>query len=670
MDNSITIGLAIIAGFLSFISPCVLPLVPAYIGYMGGRMTHNMSMQNSAGTSNQNSLAMRFDMFIHGLAFVAGFTLVFVIIGILTTALVSVAGQYVSTFTQIIGRVGGVVIIFFGLQFMGILPKFFQWLRKKENATFLDNILFSVGFAIIASALIYWGLVEQMILALPIIAVLVLAMFINDAFTQPAVFWNNVLNRIELMLYSDTRGDMQPSGREGLLGSAFMGMVFSAGWTPCIGPLLGTILTVAATTGNVLDGIIMLTAYSVGLGIPFIITALLMNSAQGILRRLQSHMHAIELFSGGLLILIGVMVASGQLQSLSQTFSQGEFADFTFRVEECGVGFFEGELELSHVGSCLGGSLVPVAINQSASGNFTPDRELQQYLFHANAGTAIDFEVRSVNSDVVDFLVVLYSPNNENLLEATKADSLLSDEKYFPIVDYTLEQEGLYRVVVTNISSQEDARFRVKAREAEPIETTEVGAGSSLVEVVASGSLGGQEPTVVDGSGETDALQSLSSNALNSITDVVENLDPAVGLAEGNRAPDFTVQRVNGEAITLSDLRGNIVLLNFWGTWCGPCRREMPEFQQAHNQFNDDGFEILAVSFDDTFEAIATFRDEFNLTFPLALDDTGEINDTYGIQTRPSSFLLDKDGTIIMRHFGMMTEEQIQGVLTEALANE
>ena len=112
------------------------------------------------------------------------------------------------------------------------------------------------------------------------------------------------------------------------------------------------------------------------------------------------------------------------------------------------------------------------------------------------------------------------------------------------------------------------------------------------------------------------------------------------------------------------------VLIDFWATWCGPCRREMPEFQQAHNQFNDDGFEILAVSFDDTFEAIATFRDEFNLTFPLALDDTGEINDTYGIQTRPSSFLLDKDGTIIMRHFGMMTEEQIQGVLTEALANE
>lgn len=667
MEN-ITIGLAVIAGFLSFISPCVLPLVPAYIGYMGGRMTHNISMQNSAGTS-QTSLAMRLHMLLHGLAFVVGFTLVFVVIGILTTALVSVAGQYVNTFTTSIGRIGGIVIIFFGLQFMGVLPKFFQWLRKKENASLLDNVLFSVGFAIITSIFIYWGLVEQVFLALPIIAALVLAMFINNAFTQPAVFWSKILNRIELMIYSDTRSDIEPNGREGLLGSAFMGMVFSAGWTPCIGPLLGTILTVAATTGDVLQGMLMLTAYSIGLGIPFIITALLMNSAQGLLRRLQKHMHKIELVSGTLLIIIGILVASGQLQSLSQTFSQGDFADFTFRVEECGIGFFEGELAINHLGSCLSGVLVPVAVNQSASGNFTADMTEQQYLFHAEAGEVIDFEVRSVNSEVVDFDVVLYAPNDENLFQSSKVDSVLSDEKYYPIVEYTIEESGLYRLVVSNISDTESARFRVKVRESEQLDTS-VGAGSSLVDVVASGSIGGSDVTEVDGSGETDTLAILSDSALTSITEVAENLDPAIGLSEGNRAPDFTVMGVDGEAITLSDLRGDVVLLNFWGTWCGPCRREMPEFQQAYERLNEDGFEILAVSFDDTFEAIATFRDEFGLTFPLALDDTGEINDAYGIQTRPSSFLLDKDGTIVARHFGMMTESQIEDMINEALTVE
>lgn len=668
MEN-VTIGLAIIAGFLSFISPCVLPLVPAYIGYMGGRMTHNISMQTASGTTKSSSLAMRLHMLLHGLAFVLGFTLVFVIIGLLTTALVSVAGQYVNTFTESIGRIGGVVIIFFGLQFMGVLPKFFKWLRKKDNASILDNVLFSIGFAIVASGLIYWGLVEQAIIALPLVAALVVAMFINEAFTQPAVFWNKILDRIELMLYSDTRGDIEPNGREGLLGSAFMGMVFSAGWTPCIGPLLGTILTVAATTGDVAQGMIMLTAYSIGLGIPFIITALLMNSAQGILRRLQKHMHKIELISGALLIAIGILVASGQLQSLSQTFSQGEFADFTFRVEECGIGFFEGELGINHLSSCLGGSLVPVAINQSASGNFTADMIEQQFLFHAEAGEVIDFEVRSVNEAVVDFSMTLFAPDDSELITVAKADSLIADSKYYPLADYTLESEGIYRIVITNTSNQEDARFRIKVREAEPIDTT-LGAGSSLVDVVASGSIGEENVTQVDGSGETDALDSINDSALNSITEVAESIDPAVGLAEGNLAPDFTVMRVNGEAITLSDLRGDVVLLNFWGTWCGPCRREMPEFQQAYEELNEQGFEILAVSFDDTFEAIASFRDEFGLTFPLALDDTGEINDAYGIQTRPSSFLLDRDGVIVARHFGMMTEAQIQELIEEALQSE
>lgn len=665
MEN-VTIGLAVIAGFLSFISPCVLPLVPAYIGYMGGRMTHNISMQSSAGTSQSTSLTLRLHMLLHGLAFVAGFTTVFVLIGLLTTALVSVAGQYVNTFTESIGRIGGIVIIIFGLQIMGVLPKIFKWLRTKEHATVLDNILFSIGFAVLVSILIYWGLVEQTIIALPLIAALLLAMFINEAFTKPAVFWNKILDLLDMMFYSDTRGEMQPTGREGLLGSAFMGMVFSAGWTPCIGPLLGTILTVAATTGDVAQGMLMLTAYSLGLGIPFILTALLMNSAQGLLFRLQKHMRKIELFSGALLVAIGILVASGQLQSLSQTFSQGEFADFTFRVEECGIGFFEGDVSGNHLGSCLSGVLVPVSVNQSASGNFTADVTEQQYLFHANMGDTIDFEVRGVNEAVVDFEVTLFAPDDSELVSANKADSLVADGKHYPLADYTLEDEGLYRIVVTNISDVEEGRFRVKVRDATPIDTT-LGAGSSLVDVVASGSFGGES---VDGSAETDVLQTLSNSALNSITEVAESIDPAVGLAEGNRAPDFTVMTVDGEPVTLSDLRGDIVLLNFWGTWCGPCRREMPEFQQAYQKLNEQGFEILAVSFDDTFDAISNFRDEFGITFPLALDDTGEINDAYGIQIRPSSFLLDEDGVIIIRHFGMMSESQIQEIIQDALETD
>ncbi len=641
MEN-VTVGLAVIAGFLSFISPCVLPLVPAYIGYMGGRLTHNISRQAAAGTLTSVSLVMRLQMLLHGLAFVAGFTLVFVFIGLLTTAFASIAGQYVSTFTESLGRIGGLVIIFFGLQFTGFLRRFFQWLRQKDHASLLDSPLLGIGFAAAASLLIYWGFVEQIVIALPLIAALILAMVINEAFTQPAVFWNRLLDRIELLLYADTRGSIAPDGREGLVGSVFMGMVFSAGWTPCIGPLLGTILTLAATTGNIAQGMLMLTAYSIGLGIPFVITALLMNSAQGILRRLQRHMHKIELFSGTLLIAIGILVASGQLQSLSQTFSQGEFADFTFRVEECGVGYFEGRLQLSHLGSCLDGSLIPLPLNQSASGLFSSDMPQQQYLFHAAAGQVIDFEVRSVAADVADFDMILFSPDNDELATSSKSDSIASEGRYYPLAAYTLEREGLYRIVLAPASENESARFRVKVRAAEPIDT-------------ATTADAGQTP------------QTLTNTAFNSIKDIAAYLEPAVGLAEGNRAPDFTVMTVDGASVTLSELRGKVVLLNFWGTWCGPCRREMPEFQRAYDDFSADGFEILAVAFNDTFEAIASFRDEFGLGFALALDETGAVNDAYGIQTRPSSFLLDRNGLILTRHFGLMTESQIQEMLAQVI---
>ena len=653
MDN-VTIGLALVAGALSFISPCVLPLVPAYIGYMGGRLAHNFSRQTASGTASGVSLALRLQMLLHGIAFVLGFTIVFVLIGLFTTALSSLAGQHVSTFTEILGRVGGVVIIFFGFQFMGVLPRFFAWLRKKGQAGILDNIVFSIGFSVLASALIYWGVLEQTTIALPLIALLLAGLFFKGAFSEPAKFWHGTLEGLETMLYSDTRGEIGTSGREGLLGSTFMGMVFSAGWTPCIGPLLGTILTVAAasgaTSGDIAQGMLLLAAYSIGLGIPFVITALLMNSAQGVLRRLQRHMHKIELISGTLLIAIGLLVASGQLQSLSQTFSRGEFADFTFRVEECGVGFFEGELALSHVGACLSGSLVPVAINQSASGHFKPDMAEQQYLFHGEAGRIIDIEFRSVNEEAPEFDMILLGPAEEELARASKADSLQSDGRFYPLTGFELGSDGMYRLVLRNSSVGESSRFRVKARDAQPFETES--AISTLI-----------EPDNAD----EDAA---SGDGMASLSEIANDLEPAIGLAQGNRAPAFTIETLAEELVSLSDLRDHVVLLNFWGTWCGPCRREMPEFQKAYEEWNAQGLEILAIAYNDTEAAMESFRDEFDLSFSLALDESGKINETYGIQTRPSSYLIDGDGVILARHFGIMTESQLGELLHEAFAQQ
>ena len=139
-------------------------------------------------------------------------------------------------------------------------------------------------------------------------------------------------------------------------------------------------------------------------------------------------------------------------------------------------------------------------------------------------------------------------------------------------------------------------------------------------------------------------------------------------MAEGNRAPAFTIDTLDATSLSLSDLSDNVVLLNFWGTWCGPCRREMPEFQKAYEAWGPRGFEIVAIAYNDTEAAMADFRDEFGLTFTLALDSSGDINDAYAIQTRPSSYLLGKDGLILARHFGIMTETQLNQLLSDAFA--
>ena len=642
MEN-VTIGLALAAGLLSFISPCVLPLVPAYIGYMGGRLTHKVSQQAAYGGAASGSLFFRLQLLLHGMAFVCGFTLIFVLIGLFTTALSWLAGQHVATFTEVIGRFGGLVIIFFGFQFMGLAPRFFAWLRKKSQSSLLDNALLSLLAVALAALILYWGFLGQALPALVLSAALALFMFSRGAFTQPAVFWHALLERLDAAVYADTRGEIGAGGRDGLLGSAFMGMVFSAGWSPCIGPLLGTILTVAATsgasTGQVAQGMLLLAAYSIGLGIPFILTALLLNSAQGLLRRLQRKMNAIKLFSGSLLVVIGLLVASGQLQSLSQTFSRGDFADFTYRVEECGLGYFEGQLRLSHVGACLDGSLIPVAINQSASAQFSPGQPRQEFLFHASAPQSIDIETRGLNDDIPDFALSLYGPDDEELARGSKSESIAADGRLYPLAGFTLSEAGHYRALLSSMAPAADARFRIKIRDAQPL-----------------------TPDA--------APQSFASSLINSLTAIASDLQPAVGLAEGNRAPDFSIRSLDGRQINLGDLRGQVVLLNFWGTWCGPCRREMPEFQRVYAEWRERGFEILAIAYNDSEAAMADFRDEFGLSYPLALDADGAINDAYAIQTRPSSYLLDADGLILARHFGLMNEALLTTLVSQALADD
>lgn len=133
--------------------------------------------------------------------------------------------------------------------------------------------------------------------------------------------------------------------------------------------------------------------------------------------------------------------------------------------------------------------------------------------------------------------------------------------------------------------------------------------------------------------------------------------DIEIGLERGMRAPDFVLETTEGDSTRLSDFRGERVLLNFWATWCPPCRAEMPDMQKFHE---DGDVVILGVNLTDTrneSEDVYPFLDEFGITFPILLDRSGEISYLYQIQPIPTSFLIDSHGIIQNAAYGPLNYE-------------
>lgn len=134
---------------------------------------------------------------------------------------------------------------------------------------------------------------------------------------------------------------------------------------------------------------------------------------------------------------------------------------------------------------------------------------------------------------------------------------------------------------------------------------------------------------------------------------------------KGAFAPDFNLLTPEGEEIRLSELRGQPVLINFWATWCAPCRIEMPAIQDRFTKFADEDFVVLAVDFDEPVGDVVAFRDELELTFPILLDPGAEIQLLYRIRGYPSSFFVDEQGIIQVQHIGVMTEGQLDENLAQ-----
>jgi peroxiredoxin len=139
------------------------------------------------------------------------------------------------------------------------------------------------------------------------------------------------------------------------------------------------------------------------------------------------------------------------------------------------------------------------------------------------------------------------------------------------------------------------------------------------------------------------------------------------GVEVGKEARDFTLKTLDGEEVSLSEYRGQVVLLNFWATWCPPCRAEVPEFEEAYRQRAGDGFVVLGVSVQDPPHLVDSFIEEFQMTYPVVLDEKGVVSKEYRTPGLPMSLVIDQEGIIQERHLGYLSADVLDRYLGKVL---
>jgi cytochrome c-type biogenesis protein len=224
---------AFLAGLVSFLSPCVLPLVPGYVSLISGAGVEELKAPESRLLSK---------VMMNSVGFILGFSVVFITLGAISTEV----GQLLARYKSLLAQIAGVVIILFGLHLTGLF---------KIKALYTDARLHSM------------------------------------------------------------KGGSTPWG------AFVIGFAFAFGWTPCVGPILGVILTLAAAQDSVTKGILLLAVYSMGLAVPFLLTSLVIERFLKFYSRFRTHMHALEVASGGLLIALGILLVVGRFTIISNYLS-------------------------------------------------------------------------------------------------------------------------------------------------------------------------------------------------------------------------------------------------------------------------------------------------------------------------------------------------------------
>ncbi len=235
-SENVSILVALSAGFISFLSPCILPLIPSYVAFISG-----VSIEELA--QGENLRQVRKKVIVNSLMFVLGFSIIFIALGASATFI----GKFLAKNIRWFEIIGGALVIILGIHFAGFF-------RLK----FLDR--------------------EKKI-----------------------------------------RLEKKPLG---FLGTCLVGIAFGAGWTPCVGPILGAILTMAATTQNTLKGIVLLAVYSIGLGVPFFLSAVILHKFFEYFKTIRKYFKVVTVVGGALLILVGVLLVSGYFSSIASFLSR------------------------------------------------------------------------------------------------------------------------------------------------------------------------------------------------------------------------------------------------------------------------------------------------------------------------------------------------------------
>jgi len=386
--------IAFAGGLLSFLSPCVLPLVPGYISLMSG-----VSIDHLKG---EGASASRKAVIANSLAFNAGLSVIFLALG--GTAGLVGAAIINNVWVRVIG---GLVIIVFGLHLIGLL-------------------------------------------------------------------------KIKY-LYRDTR-QFSSEKPHGMLGSMTLGIAFAAGWTPCIGPILGGIIGLAATSGGWKGGLILAAFYSAGLSVPFLVTGLAINQFLGFYSKFRQHLHKVEVVSGIVLILIGVLIMSNRLTVLASS----------------------------------------------------------------------------------RWAAVL--PNLERFVHLR----------------------------------------------------------------------GGNNPP------------------------------PTNANANYPAAPDVQFTKLDGSAMRLDELKGRVVLLNFWATWCVPCRNEIPSLSAMNKDLESRGLSVIGVSYDDTADLVQEFQKDIPQSYQVVLGGR-EVGSTLPASPLPTTYIIDRQGRIRDKLIGERTRDAFEAVIKPLL---